>query len=336
MTAGGIDLQKMRDNTNAATSARWNTFARAARCCLSTVALLVLSLTSAFGQAGGNFEIKRSTISNGGEQSAGGSFVIFGTVGQSIVTGADNGPFSIRSGFWGRSAPVNPTPTPTPAIVAAGALLVNESCPPANGAIDPGERVTVHISLINNRATTVSNLVARLQSGTGVLVPSNPQSYEPIIPFGMAGRDFSFTADPTLAAGQPITAVLRLHDGVTDLGMVSVNFTAGSSPCTGVRLVVTSTPLQRSGDLVTTTITVQNIGNLPADGVTLTVALLGSANGVIAMPYLNTINMGSSVSAQVSFTTAATGASMLKIGGTYGPGIAGSGLFSTTKRTTIP
>ena len=325
----------MRDKTNP-TSARWNTFARAARCCLSTVALLALSLTSAFGQAGGNFEITRSTISNGGEQSAGGSFVIFGTIGQTVVTGADNGPFSIRSGFWSLSAPVNPTPTPTPTIVAAGALLVNESCPPANGAIDPGERVTVHINLINNGATTVSNLVARLQSGTGVLVPSNPQSYEAIVPFGMAGRDFSFTADPSLTAGQPITAVLRLQDGVTDLGMVSINFTAGSSPCTGVRLVVTSTLLQRSGDTVTTTITVQNVGGLPADNVTLTSAMLGSASGVIAMPNLNAIDIGSTVSTEVSFTTTATGASMLKIGGTYGPGIAGSGSLSSSKRTTIP
>ena len=167
------------------------------------------------------------------------------------------------------------TPTPTPEIVAVGALLVNESCPPANGAIDPGERVTIHISLMNNGATTVSNLVAQLQPGAGVVAPSNPQSYEAIAPFGMAGRDFSFTADPALIAGQTITAVLRLQDGVADLGMVSINFTAGPSPCSGVRLVITSTPLERIGDTVTTTITVQNIGNLPADNVTLTSAIAG-------------------------------------------------------------
>jgi len=65
-------------------------------------------------------------------------------------------------------------------------------------------------------------------------------------------------------------------------------------------------------------------------------ATLGSASGVIAMPNLNTIDIGSSVSAQVSFSTVATGASTLKIGGTYGPGIGGSGSFSSTKRITIP
>ena len=329
----------MRDKTKG-TSARRTSLVCAARRWLCAVALLVLSLTSAFAQAGGNFEITRSTFSGGGEQSAGGSFVIFGTIGQSVASGADNassgGPFSITGGFWSFATPANPNPTPTPAIVAAGALLVNESCPPANGAIDPGERVTLHISLMNNGATTVSNLVARLQSGAGVVAPSNPQSYEAIAAFGMAGRDFSFTADPALLAGQTIIAVLRLQDGVTDLGTVNINLTAGSSPCSGVRLVVTSAPLERSGDTVSTTITVQNIGTLPADNVALTAVTLGSANGVIAIPNLNTINVGSSVSAQVSFTTSATGASMLKLGGTYGPGIAGSGSFSNTRRTTIP
>ena len=328
----------MSDKTNY-TSAESNSV-KSVRCWLSAVALVVLSLTSAAAQAGGTFEITRSTITNGAEQSAGAGFVIFGTIGQAVASAPDSastgGQFSVIGGFWGFARPVSPNPTPTPAIVVAGALLVNESCPPANGVIDPGERVTLHISLINSGATTVSNLVAQLQPGTGVVAPSNPQSYEAIAPFGMAGRDFSFTADSALTAGQTITVVLPLQDGITDLGMASINFTAGPSPCSGVRLVVTSTPLDRSGDTVSTTITVQNMGNLPADNVTLTTATLGSASGVIAMPNLSTIGVGSSVSAQVSFSTAATGASMLRLGGTYGPGIAGSGSFSSTKRTTIP
>ena len=70
--------------------------------------------------------------------------------------------------------------------------------------------------------------------------------------------------------------------------------------------------------------------------VKLTAVTLGSANGVIDLPNLDTVNIGASVSAQVTFITVATGASTLKIGGTYGPGIAGSGSFSSTKRSTIP
>ncbi len=213
---------------------------------------------------------------------------------------------------------------------------MNESCPPANGAIDPGERVTIHFNLMNNGAATASNLVATLQSGTGIVAPSNTQSYGAIAPSGMAGRDFSFTADPALIAGQTITAVLQLQDGVTDLGTLSINLIAGPSPCGGVRLVVTSTPLQRNAATVTTTITVQNIGTLPADNVMLTTALLGAASGLVALPNLTTINMGASASTQITFTTAAIGASILRVGGTFGPGIGGSGTFSSTRRVTIP
>jgi hypothetical protein len=117
---------------------------------------------------------------------------------------------------------------------------------------------------------------------------------------------------------------------------VSFNFTAGPSPCGGVRLVVTSTPLQRSGGVVTTMVTVQNIGTLPADQVTITSAMLGSTNGIVVPSNLGTINIGGSASAEASFTTAATGASLLKFNGTYGPGVGGSGSFGSTKRVTIP
>ena len=221
-------------------------------------------------------------------------------------------------------------------LTAAGGTLINESCPPANSAIDPGERVTVHFKLMNNGAATTSNLVATLQSGGGVVAPSNSQAYGAITPGGITGRDFSFTADPALTPGQTITATLQLQDGATSLGTVSFSFSAGPSPCGGVRLVITSTPLQRSFGTVTTTITVQNIGTLPADNVMLTTAILGSASGEITLPNLTTINMGASASTQITFTTAATGASQLKIGGTYGPGMAGSGSFNSTRRTTIP
>jgi hypothetical protein len=93
---------------------------------------------------------------------------------------------------------------------------------------------------------------------------------------------------------------------------------------------------QLSGGTVTTFVTVQNTGTLPADQVTLTAAMLGSANGIVAPSNLGTINIGASAGALVSFTTAATGSSLLKFSGTYGPGVGGSGSFSSTRRVTIP
>ncbi len=226
-------------------------------------------------------------------------------------------------------------------VAAAGGTLVNESCSP-NGQIDPGERVTVHLNLVNNGNASTTNLTATLQSGAsfqsgaGVVAPSGAQTYGAISGGNMTGRDFSFTADPALMSGQPITARLQLQDGATNLGTVTFNFTAGSSPCGGMRLVVTSTALQRSGGVVTTMVTVQNIGTLPADQVTITLAMLGSTSGIVVPSNLGTINIGASASAGVSFTTAATGASLLKFNGTFGPGVGGSGSFSSTKRVTIP
>src|SRR6185503_5443967 len=116
-------------------------------------------------------------------------------------------------------------PCNVPIVNAAGSTLVNESCAPPNNAIDPGERVTVNLKLMNNGGASTSNLVATLQPTGGVLSPSGPQSYGAIPPGGMAGRDFSFTAGGN--CGDTITATLQLQDGATNLGTVSYTFKIG-------------------------------------------------------------------------------------------------------------
>ena len=116
-------------------------------------------------------------------------------------------------------------PCNVPIVNAAGSTLVNESCPPANNAIDPGERVTVNLKLMNKGGVSTSNLVATLQPNGGVIAPSDPQSYGAIPPGGMAARDFSFTADGN--CGDTITATLQLQDGATNLGTVSYTFKLG-------------------------------------------------------------------------------------------------------------
>lgn len=54
------------------------------------------------GQTGGDFTITQSVIATGGgQQSAGGTFSLDGTIGQSIAGNAASGsPFSLTSGFW--------------------------------------------------------------------------------------------------------------------------------------------------------------------------------------------------------------------------------------------
>src|SRR5262249_12729308 len=152
-----------------------------------------------------------------------------------------------------------PTKAASP-FSTAGVVVSRESCPPANGSVDPGESVTVNLKLMNNTANPTSNLTATLQSGGGVLAPTGPQSYGAISPGGNAGRDFSFTADPGLSPGQTITATLHLQDGAADLGNVTFLITAGGSPCLNVRLVATTVLTRTGPSTVRGTVSVQNIG----------------------------------------------------------------------------
>src|SRR5205807_6486290 len=63
------------------------------------------------------------------------------------------------TGHSGSSSPFLVGPN---TIGADGAALLAESCSPANGGIDPGERVRVNLGLRNNSATTLNNVVATL------------------------------------------------------------------------------------------------------------------------------------------------------------------------------
>jgi len=113
-------------------------------------------------------------------------------------------------------------------IAGAGAAIEAESCTPANGAIDPGETVTVSLCVQNVGTQDTTNLVGTLQATGGVTVPSGPQSYGAVVAGGAAVcRDFTFTADDMLACGGMLTASLQLQDGMADLGTVTYTFTLG-------------------------------------------------------------------------------------------------------------
>jgi CSLREA domain-containing protein len=217
-------------------------------------------------------------------------------------------------------------------MTAGASLLINESCPPANGAIDPGERVTVNLELINTSGAATSNLVATLQPSSGLLAPSGPRSYGAIAANSSAARDFSFTASATLTSGQTITATLQLQDGAINLGTVSFNFTAGPTPCSFVRLVVTSSLSRADASTVIGAITVQNIGSVAANDVTLTTAKLGATNGTPLPQGLGNLAPGELAGVTVNFVNSTPGApSTLTAGGTYA-----GGTFSSSKRVTIP
>jgi uncharacterized repeat protein (TIGR01451 family) len=113
-------------------------------------------------------------------------------------------------------------------VTNAGVALVLESCSPTNGAIDPGETVTMNLSLQNLGAIPSTNLMAALQATNGIVAPSSPQNYGALVGGGPAVTlPFSFTADGV--CGSNVTATLLLSDGGnTNLGSVQFRFSLGA------------------------------------------------------------------------------------------------------------
>ena len=80
---------------------------------ISRVVLIILASLCAqqvmAQSSGGDFEITRHTIDNGGGQSSGGAFTLTGTIGQAdaLPQTASGGSFQMTGGFWA-NGPVMP------------------------------------------------------------------------------------------------------------------------------------------------------------------------------------------------------------------------------------
>jgi subtilisin-like proprotein convertase family protein len=133
------------------------------------------------------------------------------------------GNFTITNG---NNTAVNVCIVGTPVMQSAGSTLTNESCPPANGAIDPGETASVELKLTNVGSASTSNLVATLVPSANVLSPSGPQNYGAIAPGGTVGRNFTFTASGNCGANIQLT--LQLQDGATNMGTATYTVGTGS------------------------------------------------------------------------------------------------------------
>jgi subtilisin-like proprotein convertase family protein len=187
----------------------------------------------------------RGNVFTGANSSTGGSADIRNTSESVFIPAGVTGPFVVRviaTNIAGDGVPnvggaldqdyalivYNAEAVNQPVIAGAGATIEAEGCTPVNGAIDPGETVTVSFCLQNVGTLDTANLVATLQATGGVTAPSGPQNYGAVIAGGAAVcRSFTFTADDKLACGGMLTASLQLQDGATDLGTVTFNFTLG-------------------------------------------------------------------------------------------------------------
>lgn len=111
-------------------------------------------------------------------------------------------------------------------LLAQGYSLLAENCSPTNGAVDPGETVTLLFALQNFGTGDTTNLVATLLPGAGVVSPSAPQTYGVLVAGGLAvSRPFTFTASG--ACGTTVAARLQLQDGPANLDPISFNLPLG-------------------------------------------------------------------------------------------------------------
>jgi uncharacterized repeat protein (TIGR01451 family)/uncharacterized delta-60 repeat protein len=118
---------------------------------------------------------------------------------------------------------------PSADIDLGAATLLAESASPANGAIDPGESVTVSLELVNKGAAATANLVATLLPTGGVATNSGPQvlTYGAIASGAAVSRNFTFTANGNL--GDTLSVTLQLQDGASNLGTVTFTFQLGET-----------------------------------------------------------------------------------------------------------
>jgi uncharacterized repeat protein (TIGR01451 family)/uncharacterized delta-60 repeat protein len=122
-------------------------------------------------------------------------------------------------------------PSPFIANDPSATRLISESRTPANGAIDPGETVTLNLALRNiGNQNTAGGIVAALQPTGEILSPSGAQSYGPLAAAGAAvSRPFTFTVNGT--NGQTVSAFFNLTDNGVFLAdnIVRVDFVLGAT-----------------------------------------------------------------------------------------------------------
>ncbi|MFM1768221.1 MAG: hypothetical protein RJA22_750 [Verrucomicrobiota bacterium] len=112
------------------------------------------------------------------------------------------------------------------------AVLSAENCQPANGAVDPGELVTVDIALQNTGSGDVFNLEATLLPTGGVLQPDGPQNYGYIAAGDPeVARPYTFLASGE--CGGTLTLTLELRDGGASFGTVTFPLPLGRLSTSG-------------------------------------------------------------------------------------------------------
>lgn len=111
--------------------------------------------------------------------------------------------------------------------VSTGTQITGESCP-TNGGADPGETVSLELSLRNTGQLNANNVVATLLGTGGVTAPGPPQSFG-ALPTGGAPvtRTFTFTVASSVLCGSQVAMTFQITDGSTNFGTLTVPLQTG-------------------------------------------------------------------------------------------------------------
>jgi uncharacterized repeat protein (TIGR01451 family) len=112
----------------------------------------------------------------------------------------------------------------SPVITGAGFTLASSTC---NGAVNPGDTVTLNFSLQNIGVVNTTNVVATLLSGGGItVVGSSVATYGPIAA-GAAAVSQPFTVAINGPCGGALTATLQLQDNGVNIGTANYTLQLG-------------------------------------------------------------------------------------------------------------
>lgn len=101
--------------------------------------------------------------------------------------------------------------SPVPVVESTGTHITAESCG-LNGAAEPGETVTMNVSLQNAGALGAQNVTATLMATGGVIDPGPPQNFGSLPAGGESiSRPFTFTVSPQLQCGSLVTMEFLLE-----------------------------------------------------------------------------------------------------------------------------
>lgn len=115
------------------------------------------------------------------------------------------------------------------AEVSSGTVAItSESCATPNNQPDPGETLTVSLPLSNSGGNATTNLTATLQA-TGGVSNAVTQSYGAVAPDGSnTVRSFTFTVNPNLPCGTPVTLTFTVSDGTATYPNVTAIYQTGT------------------------------------------------------------------------------------------------------------